>query len=107
MAEPDGVNLRQDPGSSSPAVKTLSFQTIVELRVDEVDTVYAEGSRWWPVQIDGLVGWVAGQYLAPTESTWTEPEAVADEVVSEARRKSRTGSRQGRMCVRIPTMAPD
>ena len=61
-------------GSSSPAVKALSYQTVVELRVDEVDTVYSEGSRWWPVQIDGLVGWVAGQYLAPAESTWTEPE---------------------------------
>ena len=79
VAEPEGVNLRQDPGSSSPAVKTLSFQTVVELRVDEVDTVYTEGSRWWPVQIDGLVGWVAGQYLAPTESTWAEPEVDADD----------------------------
>jgi murein DD-endopeptidase MepM/ murein hydrolase activator NlpD len=84
VAEPDGVNLRQDPGSSSPAVKTLSFQTVVDLRVDEVDTVYSEGSRWWPVQIDGLVGWVAGQYLAPAESNWTEPEVVADGAVSEA-----------------------
>jgi hypothetical protein len=84
VAEPDGVNLRQDPGSSSPAVKTLSYQTVVDLRVDEVDTVYAEGSRWWPVQIDGLVGWVSGQYLAPAESTWTESEVVSDAAVSEA-----------------------
>ena len=84
VAEPEGVNLRQDPGSSSPAVKTLSYQTVVQLRVDQVDTVYSEGSRWWPVQIDGLVGWVAGQYLAPTESTWTEPAVVTDETVSEA-----------------------
>ena len=84
VAEPDGVNLRQDPGSSSPAVKALSYQTVVELRVDELDTVYAEGSRWWPVEIDGLVGWVAGQYLAPAESTWTEPEVVAETAVFEA-----------------------
>ena len=84
VAEPEGVNLREDPGSSSPAVKTLSYQTVVDLRVDEVDTVYTEGSRWWPVQIDGLVGWIAGQYLAPAESTWTEPEVASDAVVSEA-----------------------
>jgi uncharacterized protein YraI len=84
VAEPDGVNLRQDPGSSSPAVKTLAYQTVVDLRVDEVDTVYSEGSRWWPVEIDGLVGWVSGQYLAPAESTWTEPEMTADEAVAEA-----------------------
>ena len=84
VAEPDGVNLRQDPGSSSPAVKTLSYQTVVELRVDELDTVYSEGSRWWPVEIDGLVGWVSGQYLAPAETSWGEPEAVADVAVAEA-----------------------
>jgi Peptidase family M23/Bacterial SH3 domain len=84
VAEPEGVNLRQDPGSSSPAVKSLSYQTVVDLRVDEVDTVYAEGSRWWPVQIDGLVGWIAGQYLALAESTWSEPEVAADAAVSEA-----------------------
>jgi hypothetical protein len=84
VAEPDGVNLRQDPGSSSPAVKALSYQTVVELRVDEVDTIYTEGSRWWPVQIEGLVGWVAGQYLAPAESTWTETGVAADDAVSEA-----------------------
>jgi murein DD-endopeptidase MepM/ murein hydrolase activator NlpD len=84
VAEPEGVNLRQDPGSSSPAVKTLSYQTVVDLRVDEVDTVYAEGSRWWPVQIDGLVGWVAGQYLAPSEATWDESEVATDAADSEA-----------------------
>jgi murein DD-endopeptidase MepM/ murein hydrolase activator NlpD len=84
VAEPDGVNLRQDPGSRSPAVKALSYQTVVELRVDELDTVYSEGSRWWPVRIDGLVGWVSGQYLAPAETTWGEPEAVADAAVAEA-----------------------
>jgi murein DD-endopeptidase MepM/ murein hydrolase activator NlpD len=79
VAEPEGVNLRQDPGSGSPAVRALSYQTVVELRVDEVDTVYVEGSRWWPVRIDGLIGWVSGQYLAPAES-WSEPEAAAEPV---------------------------
>jgi murein DD-endopeptidase MepM/ murein hydrolase activator NlpD len=84
VAEPEGVNLREDPGSSSPAVKTLSYQTVVDLRVDEVDTVYTEGSRWWPVQIDGLVGWIAGQYLAPAEAASTEPEVASDAAVSDA-----------------------
>ena len=89
VAEPEGVNLRQDPGSGSPAIKALSYQTVVDLRVDEVDTVYAEGSRWWPVQIDGLVGWVAGQYLAPAESTWSEPEIVADEAAAVSQAPSK------------------
>lgn len=82
VAEPEGVNLRQDPGSGSPTVRSLSYQTTVELRVDELDTVYTEGSRWWPVRIDGLVGWVSGAYLAPTEA-WSEP-AGSDEWVDGA-----------------------
>jgi hypothetical protein len=83
VAEPEGINLRQDPGASSPALKTLSYDTILDLRIDELDTVYTEGSRWWPVQVDGLVGWVSGTYLAPAES-WSEPQAVADTASSEA-----------------------
>ncbi|MGH2618725.1 MAG: peptidoglycan DD-metalloendopeptidase family protein, partial [Thermomicrobiales bacterium] len=86
VAEPEGVNLRQDPTAASPAVKALSFQTVVELRVDEIDTIYSEGSRWWPVRIEGLVGWVSGQYLAPAES-WAAPEAAVDAAVAEATSK--------------------
>jgi murein DD-endopeptidase MepM/ murein hydrolase activator NlpD len=83
VAEPEGVNLRQDPGSGSPAVKALSFDTILSLRVNELDTVYTEGSRWWPVEVDGLIGWVSGAYLAPAES-WSEPQVVADSAIVEA-----------------------
>src|SRR5215211_3581837 len=56
VAEPEGINLRQDPGTTSPALKSLSYETILDLRLDELDTVYTEGSRWWPVQVDGLIG---------------------------------------------------
>src|SRR5215212_8318118 len=83
VAEPEGINLRQDPGATSPALKTLSYETILDLRIDELDTVYTEGSRWWPVQVDGLVGWVSGAYLAPAES-WFEPQAVTDTTSGEA-----------------------
>jgi hypothetical protein len=82
VAEPEGVNLRQDPGSGSPAVKTLSYETLVELRVDEIDTVYTEGSRWWPVRVDGLVGWVSGNYLAPAEA-WSDVTSEASEQVAD------------------------
>jgi len=87
VAEPEGVNMRQDPGANSPAVRALSLDTVVQLRVDEMDTVYTEGSRWWPVRVDGLVGWVSGAYLAPTEA-WTPPapaeEAWVDPGTGEA-----------------------
>lgn len=82
VAEPEGVNLRQDPSTGSPTVTALKYQTVVELRVDELDTVYTEGSRWWPVRIDGLVGWVSGTYLAPVE-TWAAPDSGANSAVEE------------------------
>lgn len=79
VAEPDGVNMREKPGTGNPAVKALSYQTVIELRIDELDTVYTEGSRWWPVQVDGLVGWVSGSYLAPVEQTAFTEESTSGE----------------------------
>jgi murein DD-endopeptidase MepM/ murein hydrolase activator NlpD len=79
VSEPDGVNMREEPGATSPSVRALSYETVVRLRVDETDTVYTEGSRWWPVAIDGLTGWVSGTYLAPTESE-ADTTASADDV---------------------------
>jgi peptidase M23-like protein/SH3 domain-containing protein len=72
VAEPDGVNLRAEPSSSSAAVRSLSFDTVVNLRINETDTVYMEGTRWWPVQVDGLLGWVSGAYLRPAQA-WQQP----------------------------------
>jgi hypothetical protein len=72
VAEPDGVNLRAEPTSSSAAVRSLSFDTVVNLRISETDTVYMEGTRWWPVSVDGLLGWVSGAYLRPA-ADWQQP----------------------------------
>lgn len=74
VSEPEGVNLRSEPSSSSAAVRSLSFDTVVNLRINEMDTVYMEGTRWWPVQVDGLLGWVSGAYLRPAEA-WQQPAA--------------------------------
>ena len=79
VSEPDGVNMRAEPGATSSSVRALSYETVVKLRVDETDTVYTEGSRWWPVAIDGLTGWVSGTYLAPTESE-ADTTASTDDV---------------------------
>jgi hypothetical protein len=68
VAEPEGVNLRQDPAASSSKLRSLPHDTVVSLRVDELDTVYADGTRWWPVEVDGLAGWISGSYLAPVAS---------------------------------------
>lgn len=81
-ADGDGLILRADPDASSAEVATLPDGTIVNLRISDLDTVYdAAGTRWWPVEVDGQVGWVSGDYLI---SPGTEPVFVddADDMVS-------------------------
>jgi hypothetical protein len=59
-------------------VGTLRFDATVALRIDVLDTVYAEGTRWWPVAADGVDGWVSGAYLAPAAASPAEPAAEGD-----------------------------
>lgn len=80
-ADGEGLTMRADPDASSPEVASLSDGTIVDLRIDDVDTVYdAAGTRWWPVSYDGVEGWVSGFYLitpgAPSQSA-DAPQAPA------------------------------
>ncbi|HEV2073736.1 MAG TPA: SH3 domain-containing protein [Thermomicrobiales bacterium] len=73
-ADGDGLVLRVEPDSNSAKVASLSEGTIVELRIDELDTVYDEqGTRWWPVAVDGLEGWVSGFYLIDPGTAGTQP----------------------------------
>ncbi len=71
VQEPDGVNLRAEPGLGGDAVRVLSHEETITLRIDIADTVYADGSRWWPVGEDGVEGWVSGDFLSPSD--WAEP----------------------------------
>lgn len=69
--EPDGVNMRSQPGMGGDAVRVLSYEETISLRIDIADTVYADGSRWWPVGEDGVEGWVSGDFLSPSD--WAAP----------------------------------
>ncbi len=60
----DGVNVRSAPGMSSDVVTTVPDGTVVNLRVDVLDTVQQDGVRWWPVSVNGKDGWIAGTYLS-------------------------------------------
>lgn len=60
----NGVNLRSEPSIYGEVLAKLPEGSVVELRIDQVDTVYDEdGDRWWPVRFDGVDGWVIGFYL--------------------------------------------
>lgn len=76
VSNPDGVNLRGEPGLAGELLTTVAGGSTVDLRVDEAETVYADGSRWWPVSADGMVGWISGDYLEPASwsSGATTPE---------------------------------
>jgi uncharacterized protein YgiM (DUF1202 family) len=61
----NGVHLRATPGQDGKILDTLPDGTVVDLRIDEADTVSGDdGIRWWPVRFDGQDGWIAGLYLA-------------------------------------------
>lgn len=73
-ADGEGLVLRSEPDRNSAKVTSLKDGTIVELRIDVLDTVYdAEGARWWPVAVNGYEGWVSGFYLV-------DPDAPARDV---------------------------
>ncbi len=63
-ADGEGLTMRAEPDANADVVVTLKDGTIVDLRIDMVDTVYdAAGTRWWPVSFEGNEGWVSGFYL--------------------------------------------
>lgn len=63
----DGVNVRAEPGLESDVVTTVPDGTVVDLRVDTVDTVRQDDLRWWPVSVNGVDGWIAGPWLQDSD----------------------------------------
>ena len=82
IAEVDGVNLREQPAVGSAAVGQLAFDAVVELRIGETDTVYADNGRWWPVRVEGRDGWILGSYLAPADGA-AVPQSESPAVASD------------------------
>jgi murein DD-endopeptidase MepM/ murein hydrolase activator NlpD len=79
----DGVNLRAEPGLGADVLATLPDGTVVELRVDETDTVVDDDARWWPVRHDGEDGWIAGFYLEASDDAPTASSDDADSSSSD------------------------
>ena len=63
-ADGEGLSVRAEPDPGADVVATVKDGTIIDLRIDDLDTVYdSAGTRWWPVTVDGVDGWVSGYYL--------------------------------------------
>jgi len=106
VAEPDGVNLREQPGVGSPAVGQIAFDAVVELRIDEVDTVYADNGRWWPIRANGQDGWVLGSYLVPDDGSSVRAEQMAPQAeVSDGQMEVVAGDAPGKEAPQVPLFA--
>lgn len=77
------VNVRAEPSSTSEIRTKAADGDVISLRIDMVDTVFDDqGTRWWPVAVAGMEGWISGFYLtdsegAPTSSPETASAASA------------------------------
>lgn len=71
----DGANFRVDPSTDSDVIDVLPLDTVVDLRIDEADTVVRGGVRWWPVSYNGDNGWVAGDFLGETDGSAATDDA--------------------------------
>jgi murein DD-endopeptidase MepM/ murein hydrolase activator NlpD len=75
----DGVNFRSEAGYDGEIIDELPDGTVVELRLDEEDTVTDEtGAVWWPVRFDGTEGWIAGYYLSAGEDVAADDNTDAE-----------------------------
>ncbi|MFM8594342.1 MAG: peptidoglycan DD-metalloendopeptidase family protein [Chloroflexota bacterium] len=64
VTEPDGVNLRAEPGLSATALGVVPSGETVTVRSDIAETVWVDGIRWWPISSTVGDGWVASNYLS-------------------------------------------
>lgn len=60
-----GLNLRERPGMNSPVLQVLAAGT--QISVAPVAWVADGTGVWFPVTVDGVNGFVNGQYLTPVE----------------------------------------
>ncbi|HEV2128752.1 MAG TPA: SH3 domain-containing protein [Thermomicrobiales bacterium] len=82
-----GLRLRADPDVDAKVLATIPNGTVVELRIDETDTVLGPDgvTRWWPVTFNGHEGWVSGYYLVdPDAPATTTAAAVTKDVPDTA-----------------------
>ena len=59
------LNLRKAPGMHAPVLQVLPAGA--ELLIDPLEWVADGSGVWFPVTVDGVNGFVNGQYLSPVE----------------------------------------
>lgn len=64
----DSVNVRAEPTVNSDVVTEAADGSLVNLRIAQVDTVREGNTRWWPVEVNGLPGWISGSFLTSSNA---------------------------------------
>ncbi|MGI9254225.1 MAG: peptidoglycan DD-metalloendopeptidase family protein, partial [Thermomicrobiales bacterium] len=88
VSEEGGANLRTQPGLDADVLWTVEYGAEVIVRLASSDTVWADGSRWWPVTVDSTDGWIAGETLTAVDDGSASnaspdlPETAEDESAS-------------------------
>lgn len=59
------LNLRKDPGMHAPVLQVIPAGT--ELLINPLEWTADGTGVWYPVTVDGVNGFVNGQYLSPVE----------------------------------------
>lgn len=59
------LNLRKSPGMSAPVIRVLPAGT--ELQIEPLEWAADGTGVWYPATVDGVTGFVSGQYLTPME----------------------------------------
>lgn len=104
VSEEGGANFRAEPGTSAEVLWTVGYGTEVMLRLASSETVWADGSRWWPVTVGESEGWIAGETLSPIDlpaaaASPDLPETAEDEsaqaVIDDAPATSENASPAG------------
>ena len=82
----NGVNIRADASYDGEVLIQIAEGTGVTLRIDQVDTVLdPDGTtRWWPISVYGIDGWVTGFYLSDTGTATVAGVAEVAPDASEA-----------------------
>jgi murein DD-endopeptidase MepM/ murein hydrolase activator NlpD len=76
----ENANLRAAPSEESESLATVADGEVIDLRVDQFDTILdANGIRWWPVSDDGINGWMSGDLL--TQATTADGVIVSSSLV--------------------------
>ncbi len=82
VADPEGVNIRVQPHVASDVIMLAAAGSVVVLRTDSVDIVTdANNVAWWPVDVNGQLGWVVGSYLSSSaDGAAPAPESLATKI---------------------------